>query len=120
MSEGAGVTADGVAERVTDGGAVASPTTLPVRGSVEIAYAPMTTATTPATRATPANAMNRGISNGLHAGRPRPARAWGVVRAAILIARFVEDVRSTGPSSSHAASATSGSRGVFMPTGSPR
>ena len=60
-----------------------------------------------------------GTSVGLHAGRPRPARAWGVVRTAVEIARRVDDGRSAGPSSSHAATTTSGSRGALMPTGSP-
>ncbi len=52
--------------------------------------APTATATT---AAAPARTMNLDIV-GLHAGRPRPVRAWGVVRTAVEIARRVVDGRS--------------------------
>jgi hypothetical protein len=37
---------------------------------------------------------------GLRTSRPKPARAWGVVRTAIAIARRVDDGSCSGPSSS--------------------
>ena len=91
------------------------PPTTPVDLGMATATAPTATATA---AAAPARTTNRDMA-GLHAGRPKPARAWGIVRTAVEIARRVDDGSSAGPSSNQEATMTSGSRGALMPTGSP-